>query len=143
MPETAQVVIALAVAAAIGMVFLGPVTTAVNENSGTTTVTNESVTADVGSYVELGAYSVIDGTETVYNASGAEQTAGTDYELAAENSSIKALSGGSIADGETIAVAYDYQASGELATTVMEFIPMMLGLLIFVGIARHVQKEMN
>lgn len=144
----AKLVLAFALAAVIGVIFLQPVVGAVNDNTGSQDVTNETVTAQVGTYVDLGGYDIDENSETVYgynDSSGSYEVAseGTDYEIAYGNGSIKALNGSSlIDDGEDVKVSYTYQASGTLATTVIGFIPVMLGTLVLVVVARGVEKEM-
>lgn len=139
--KTAKMAIGLAVATAIGMVFMGPVTTVVADNTGDVTVTNESVTVQHGTYVELGGYDIDPSSETVYNSSGATMTEGSDYEMAYGNGSIKALSSGSLGDGSTANVTYTYAATGPMAGTIAQFIPVMLAVLIFVGIAGPIMKK--
>lgn len=141
MAKTKQVVLVL-IAVTIGGVLFTPLASSVADNSGTVSVTNESVTADAGNYTDLDGYQIVDGSETVYNASGAEQTAGTDYEMANENGSIKVLSGGSISDGETITVSYDYKATSGSTTTVVQLVPLFMALLILGVLAEKVQRMM-
>lgn len=136
--EVATVVIALTIAATLFV----PIADTVEGNSGTQTVTNESVTADVGNYTELDGYRIDEDSETVYNASGAEMTRGTDYEMGYENGSIKALSGGSISDGTTIQVSYDYQATDGTTSTILDLVPLFVALLILGVMAAKIQEAM-
>ena len=139
--RTVTIVLGFALAATVGMVFFAPVVEAVNTNTGTQSVTNQTVSADVGSYVDLGGYDINTNSETVWmfnDSSGnyEQATSGTDYEMAYQNGSIKALSGSShIDDGETVKVSYDYQASGELTSLVVGFIPVGFATLIFAKLA--------
>jgi hypothetical protein len=144
----AGMVLAFMLAAVIGVIFLQPVVGAANDNSGTQTVTNETIDANYDTFVDLGGYAVVSGSETVWGYNDTDssyETAvqGTDYELNLNSGEIKILNGSSlIEDGETVKVSYDYEASGELTATVMEFIPVMLGTLVLVIVARGVQREM-
>lgn len=148
MNRKAGLVIGFVLAAVFGMIFLGPVIQAVGSNTGTQSETNETVAANVGQFVDLGGYDIETDSETVWaynDTSGSyeQATKGTDYEIAYNNGSVKALSGSSlIEDGEDIKVSYTYQASGGLTTTVVGFIPVMLGTLVLYVISRGVMKEM-
>jgi len=144
----ASVVIGFALAAVIGLIFLGPIVGAVNDNTGAQTVTNESVTANTGQFVDLGGFDLVDGSETVYglnDTSGNYEvaTAGSDYEMDNLDGEVKALSGSSlIEDGEAMKVTYDYTASGSVTSTVVGFIPVMIATLLLFVISQGVIKEM-
>lgn len=141
--QPAKLVIALAVFAAIGVIFLGPVADTVASSTGTQTVTNETVTAAYNQTFDLQGYDVNAGSETVYapNASGtyvvaAEAGNYTFYDAPGEiefNSSSSLIQ-----EGDEVRVSYTYVASDATTTLVVGFIPLGLGLLIFVGIARNV-----
>lgn len=139
-------VVGITVAVAIALIFLGPVSGAVADNTGTANET-ENVTVQTGEYVDLGGYDLVDSTVTVERYDSATDsfestTEGTDYELNLSDGELQALSSGAFNDGETARVEYEYEASGGLTTTVAAFIPTMLGLLAFVAVARQVQQEM-
>lgn len=148
MKGKAALIVGVALALVLGMVFLQPVVSAANDNTGTQTVTNESVTANVGTFVDLGGYSLADGSETVYmlnDTSGEYEvaTSGTDYEMSYNDGAIKALETSThIDDGENVKVSYDYQASDGLTETVGTFVPVMLATLLLVVAANGVRKEM-
>lgn len=149
MANTGKIVLGFAVAAIVAMVFFPAVTNAVGTSTGTQNVTNETVAADVGNYVDLGGYQIDENSETVYaynDTSGSYEVAqkGTDYEMSYENGSIKALSGSSlIDDGEDVKVTYDYQATGATTTLVAGFVPVMVAVLIFATLARGTMKQMG
>ncbi|WP_435125396.1 hypothetical protein [Halobaculum sp. D14] len=132
----------------IAVVLLGPFVTTINGNVGTQTVTNETVTADVGSYVDVTGYNVVSGSATVYgynDTSGSFEVAaaGTDYELDEGAGSVKALNGSTlINDGETMKVSYDYQATSGTTTTVLNLLPLLVGVLILGTVGMKVQKEL-
>lgn len=141
--KVAATLIALTVAATL----FGPVSTAVTQNSGTVSVTNETVTADVGNFTELDGYDIDENSETVYwynSSSSSYETvsSGTDYEMGYENGSIKATSGGTIGDGDKLKVSYDYQATDPTSTTVITLIPLFMALLILVVLASKVMGMM-
>jgi len=125
----AGVLIALTIAASL----FAPVASSVNSSTGVQTVTNETVTADVGNYVDVGGYDIDSSTVTVYQPTGSAYetaTQSTDYEFNTSDGSIKALSGGDIGDGETLKVSYDYQATDDTTSTVANLVPLFMALLI-------------
>lgn len=82
-----------------------------------TTVTNETVTADIDNWTAVDAPDYVlsfDDSVTAYNSSGAELTEGTDYEWNATDGTIKYLGGSSsVSDGEDTSVTYTYTAKTE------------------------------
>lgn len=139
----ARLVLALAVFVAVGVIFLGPVADTVSSSTGTQTVTNETVTAAFNQTIDLQGYDVNAGSETVYapNGSGvyvvaAESGNYTFYDAAGaiEFNSSSTL----IQEGEEVRVSYTYVASDATTTLVVGFIPLGVGLLIFVVVSRHV-----
>lgn len=146
--KTAGVVLASVLAVVVGMVFFPVVVDAVDTSTGTQSVSNETVTAQVGEYVEVSGYNIESGTVTVYgyndtSSSYEQATEGSDYEVKLEEGSLKALSGSSlIDDGEDVKVSYDYQASGATTTLVIGFVPLMIGVLLFWTVASKTQEMM-
>lgn len=142
----AKVLVAVVLAVTTGMIFFPVVTDAVSTSTGTQTVTNETVTAETGEYVDLSGYSLEDGTVTVYgynDTSDSYETAseGSDYEVKLDSGELKALDGSTlIDDGEEVQVSYDYQATDDMTTMVIGFVPVMIGLLLFVVLAQRVQR---
>lgn len=79
-------------------------------------VTNESVTLQAGEWVALerAGSAHTSSNATISNAtSGAAYAEGTDYEYNATDLSVKALSGGSISDGETVYASYEFRERSE------------------------------
>lgn len=72
------------------------------------TITNETWTVNVGTYVELNEEPIKDGSETVYNSTGSVMVKGTDYEIGYDNGTIKALSGGDLTDANTAEITYTH-----------------------------------
>lgn len=148
MPKAAKIVLSLALFAAIGVIFLGPIITTVNGNTGTQAVTNETFVADSGNYTDLQGYDINENSETVYGyneSSGSFEVAseGSDYEMDYEAGRIKPNSSSTlIDDGEDVKVTYDYQATSGITTLIIGFIPVGVGLFIFVGVANRVQGMM-
>lgn len=144
MGGVAAMVLGLAIFAAVGVILLGPVAGVVDQNTGSQTVTNETVYADYNESVDLRGYNIDENSETVWgynDTSGAYEQAvsGTDYTMDYGAGEVDFDSSSSlIDDNEEVKVSYDYQASNTLTTLVIGFIPLAIGLLIFVGIANRV-----
>lgn len=142
--RVAKMALALAVFAAVGMVFFAPLNSAVQDNTGTQTVTNETFAVAFNDSYDLQGYDV-DDSETVWaynqtSGSFEQATEGTDYEFDYDAGEITPLNTSLVDSGEDMKVTYDYQASGTLATTVILFIPVMFGVLIFTKIAMQTQE---
>jgi len=140
----AGMVLGLAIFAAVGVILLGPVAGVVDQNTGDQTVTNETVHADYDQSVDLRGYDLVANSETVWgynDTSGSyeQATSPDDYTLNDAGGDLSFNSSSSlIEDGEEVKVSYDYQASDTLTTLVVGFIPLGVGLLIFVGVAKRV-----
>lgn len=146
--QVAAMVLGLAIFAAVGVIMIGPVSSVVSDNTGTTAVTNETIYADYNESADLRGYNIDENSETVWgynDTSGAYEkaTSGTDYTMNYDAGSIDIESSSSlIDDGEEVKVSYDYQASDPLTTLVVGFIPLAVGLLIFVGVAQRVTEAL-
>lgn len=142
--RSAQVVLALAVFTAVGVILLGPVAAVTDQSTGSQTVTNETVVANHDTAVDLRGYDIDENSETVWgfnDTSGAYEQASSpgDYSIDYNSGELTVNSSSTlIQDGEEVKVSYTYQAAGQLATLVIGFIPLGVGLLIFVGIANRV-----
>lgn len=141
MPSGRKVAMAL-LGATIAAVLLNPLAAAVAGSTGTTTVSNETVTADVGNYSDLDGYDIVSDSETVLNSSGDVMTKGTDYKMAYENGSIKPLAGGDIGDGTQMDVSYEYRVTSGTTSTVIELVTLFAGLLILGTLAFKVSDMM-
>lgn len=143
--KTAAMVLGMAIAVAVGMVFFGPVVSAVNSNTGDQTVTNETFSAEFDTAQDLQGYDVYD-SETVYVENGsntfATATEGTDYTFDYASGEITMLNSTLVSAGDTVKVTYTYEASGALATTVITFIPVIFGTLLFAKVAAKTQDVM-
>lgn len=144
MPRTASTVLALAVFVTVGVVLLGPAAGVVNDNTGVQTVENETVYADYDDPVDLRGYSVQPDSETVwgYNdtaASYEQATSPDDYTVNDNAGTIEFNSSSTLIDsGEEVKVSYDYEAAGSIASLILGFVPLAIGLLLFVGVANRV-----
>lgn len=142
--RTASIVLGLAVFAAVGVILLGPVAEVTQSNTGVQTVTNETVYANYNQSVDLRGYDIQPNTETVWGlneTSGTyeQATSGTDYTLNDGAGTIEFNSSSTLIDsGEEVKVSYDYEAAGALPSLVIGFIPLAIGLLLFVGISSRV-----
>jgi hypothetical protein len=143
----AALVLGFVLAAVFGLIFLQPVVGAVNDNTGQQSVTNETVTADLDSYVDLGGYDVDEGSVTVYGfndtSSSYETVADADYDVREPEGELRVNSSASVVqDGETVKVSYDYQASDGVATTVIQFVPVIMATLVLFVLSQGVQRGM-
>lgn len=141
-------IVGVAIAVAIAAILLNPVVTAVQDETGVQTVTNETVTVQNDTYTDLEGYNLENGSVTVYgynDTSGnyEQATEGTDYEINLEPGEIKAANGSSlIEDGEDVKVTYDYAATSGMTTTIIGYGPVFLGLLLLTTVGMKVQNEL-
>jgi hypothetical protein len=141
-------VVTVALAVAIAAILFGPMVTAVSDNTGTQTVTNETVTADADTYVDLDGFQVVDNSETVWgynDTSGSYEQAAesTDYEINNTAGTIQALSGSSlIDDGEEMKVSYDYEATTGTTTMVVQYGPTFVAVLLLTVVGMKVTEMM-
>lgn len=143
-----KTVVGVALAVTIAAILLGPIVTAVNDNTGVQTVENETVTADIGNYTSLDGWQIDESSEVVYgyndtSASYEQLTEGTDYEMDYEAGQIKALSGSTIVDdGEDMKVTYDYQSTDDMTTTIIGYGPTFLALLLLTVVGARVTESL-
>lgn len=139
MASNGKEVAAIAIAVAVAAMFLAPVATTVSDNTGTQSVTNETITASTSNYVSLDGWDVVDGSVTVYgynDSSGSYETAteGADYSIKLEPGSLQANSSSTlIEDGEDVKVSYDYEATTGTQTLVAGFI-VTLFITLIIGV---------
>lgn len=143
--KTAAMVLGFAIAVTVGMVFFGPLATAVSDNTGDQDVTNETFTADFDDAHDLQGYDVYD-SETVWVANGSntfeQATEGTDYTFDYASGEITMQNTSLVDAGDTVKVEYTYEASDPLASTVIGFIPVIFGTLLFAKVAFAAQDVM-
>lgn len=147
MARTARTVLLLAVFAAIGVIMLGPIVDTVNGNTGTQSVTNETVTADYNNSFDLTGYQIDASSVTVYGyndtSSSYETAPSGDYSVNTGPGTIEFNNSSTlIQDGEDVKVTYDYQSTNETTTLVLGFLPVGVGVLIFAVVAQRVQGVM-
>lgn len=103
------------------------------------TVTNETVTQDVGNYTAVsaagdeGVKGFLD-DEVVYNSSDVQLTEGTDYEWNETDGTIKFLSTTDTTDGANanITYTYDYMGDDQVATVQRISQAMLLGGVVII-----------
>lgn len=147
MAKAARGVVAVVLAVTIASVLIAPIADVVGDNTGTQTVTNESVQTNFDEVQDLEGYDIDDSSETVYydnGTAGSYETAteGTDYELYPQNGSIELLSSGNIESGDDVQVTYDYQATGSTTTLIAGFVVTFVVLLILGTVAGKLQEMM-
>lgn len=137
--RAATLILALAVFTAVGVIFLGPVAEVTAGSTGQQTVTNETVIANYNNSADLRGYDLDPGSETVYAPDGGSYIVVAEsgnYTLADAPGELSFNSSSTvIQEGEEVKVSYTYQASGALTALVVGFVPLALGLLIFVKLS--------
>jgi len=128
-------VIGLLFAVVMAVVLFVPISDAVTQNTGATTVTNESVDGVTDTYQDLDGYDIETDSETVYwfnTTSGSWETlaSGTDYEMNYSAGEINLLSSGEVSDGDDVRATYTYQQTSGMTTTVVGFVPLFMAVLI-------------
>ena len=117
------------------------------------TVTNETVTQDVGNWTAVdaadkeGVKGFLD-NEVVYNSSDTELTEGTDYEWNETDGTIKFLSTASTTDGNNanITYTYDYMGDDQVSTVQRISQAMLLGgvviIVLFAAVVLRVLRNL-
>lgn len=136
----------MVIAIAIGATLFAPINTAVNTNSGAQDVTNESVAANLDSYVGLDGYDVDETSETVrwFNSTSDSYetlSEGSDYELRYGAGEINVSSSSPVGSGDEVLVTYVYQSTSGSTTLLMGMIPVLVATLLL-GIAAFKAMEM-
>jgi hypothetical protein len=143
---TPRQIVAFIVGITIVVTVFSPFSVIVNDNSGTTTVSDETLTADVGNFSDLRGYNIDSGSLSVerYNTTSDsyESVAGSDYELEADAGRLKPLASGAIEDGDELRVDYDYRVTDGTTTTIVEILPTIVVLTILGLIGLRLQEGM-
>lgn len=116
MEDNFKQVVTLAILLIVGVYLVGAVYGSVPASE-TTTVTNESVTINYSTSIQVSetyGETYFD-NETVYNSSGAELTEGTDYEWYPDNQSLRFYSTTSTTEGNEANVTYSFDAKPGMA----------------------------
>jgi len=130
----------LMIAVAIAATLITPFVGAISGNTGAVDTT-DNVTAQVGDYQEIDGYDIDVGTFTA-SQGGAELASGTDYELNETAGTVKFLSSGSVTDGDTVDLSYEYQATDGTTSTIADLLPLFVALLVLVTLAAGVTSRL-
>lgn len=135
-----RLILAFFAIAILAMVALAGVQASLEDAGDDRMIENETWTPNAGTVTELeesnrkGAYYA--DRVNVYNATGVEMDAGSDYEWFVENGTVKALTGGEL-DGETEAtITYEFQQTTkeqrEMAGMISH-VPQAMGMALPLG----------
>jgi len=108
------------------------------------TESNETFTADFGNAVDLAGYNIDESTLVVVDSNG-DTIPESNYSVDTEPGEITVFSNATnsgVSDGDSLETTYDYQATGSTTTTVVGFIPVMLGVLLMVALSRKIEMGM-
>lgn len=136
-------ILALALAVTVSLVVLAPVVTSIDNSTGTQSVDNESFTADFGNFSDVSGYNIDSSTVEVYDDSG--QVSSDNFTVESGSGEIQLFSNATndgVTDGETVDATYEYQATEGVTTTVIGFVPVMLGVLVMVALSRKITEMM-
>jgi hypothetical protein len=143
--KQAQIVVGLALAATVAIIGLAVASPVVADNTGTVSVTNETVTAS-NETIDLDGYDIDPATVVVYGYNETSDSYETtdDYTLSETPGEIQFDPANStlIDDGEEVKVTYDYQATGSMTTLVAGYLPLGLGLIALVTVASRFEELM-
>lgn len=141
--DVSGLIIAIVVAVVIGATMLGVVLDTTSANTGTQSVTNESLTesASLGETYELEGYEVVSGSETVWFENGSagsfeQATAGTDYTVDQMPGDVTLEESGEIDAGDEVKVSYDWEATDSTTTTILDLLGLFIALILLVFVAR-------
>lgn len=140
-----RTIAALLIAVTIAGTLVVPISDIVDSSTGTQTVNNTTVTADVGNYsADLEGYNVVQSSETVYwynSSSGSNETLseGTDYEFDYDDARVKPLASSDVSDGDTLYVSYDYEATDGTVSSIAGLVPLFVVLLMLVKLSDKVR----
>jgi len=143
--KQAQLVVGLALAAAVAIIGLAVAAPVVTSSTGTVSVTNETVTAS-SETIDLNGYNIDPATVVVYgynDSSGSYETT-NDYTLSERPGEIQVDPANStlIDDGETVKITYDYQATDGITSLVTGYLPLGLGLVALVVLSSRLEELM-
>jgi len=130
------------IAATIAAVLFNPLANVAGANSGTQHVTNETLSAQPGSYQDLNGYNIHHG-ETVYWENGSSYqvlSSPSDYSMKYTPGQIRINNSSSVASGDSIRVTYDYDATTGATTELVKVVPLLAAVLILGYLGRNVTK---
>lgn len=133
-------------ALAVGAIFIGPFSSIVTSTTESKHVTNESLTADPGTWQDLDENSLVGGSETVFaenTTSGDFETAekDTDYEFNYSHGRIKPLNSSTvIQDGDELKVTYDWKRARGQTAQVIGLLPLFVAVFMVLIIGGQIGK---
>jgi hypothetical protein len=135
-------VIALIIILGVGAVAFAP---AYVDGADRQSVTNESITVDYSAPQSVSESGLeYDDTVSVYNSSGAELAAGTDYDWNATDGTVTFQNTSATADGEAATISYQYRAASEQHETragIAGFVGQALTWLLVLMAGGYVFRE--
>jgi hypothetical protein len=143
--KQANLVVGLALAAAVAIIGLAVAAPVVADSTGTVSVTNETVTAS-NETIDLDGYEIDSSSVVVYgynDTSGSYETT-NDYTLSPTPGEIQFDPANStlIDDGEDVKITYDYQATDGITSLVTGYLPLGLGLVALVALSSRLEELM-
>jgi len=144
MASDAKKAVAVMMAVAIVVVIFPTLSATVNNNSGAVDATNETLTAQNDTYVDLKGYNIHSGSETVYwyNSTSSSYETTTDYTLNESGGAILVNTSNKIAAGDDIKVSYTYQATDGATTTIIGLVTTFLALLTLVYVGNELTDKL-
>lgn len=132
----------LVIAVTIAATLVGPFVGAISGNVGTVSATDNITASTDGDYQDLEGYD-IDGATFTAEVSGTTLSEGSDYELNETEGTVSFLTGSAnVNDGDTVDIAYDYQATDGTTSTIADLLPLFVALLVLVTIAKGVTNRL-
>lgn len=120
----------IAVIAVFLVLLLPGLNAAYSDATVTETIDNESLTVDYSVPADLEASDVVSyGNATVFNSTGAELAAGTDYDYDQSNGTVQFLNTANTTSGNTATVTYDYETRQDAAAGVATLLAPMGSIL--------------
>ena len=134
-------IVGVMIAATVVLTLFTPISGIIDDTTSVTQIQDEEVVASNSSFVQLDGYKIHQDSDLVQykNATSVWVNAseGTDYEMDYEDGAIKALVNGSIEDGETIRVSYDYKKADGATATILLMVPLFMALVVMVTFKDH------
>lgn len=141
--------IALTIALVIAVTMISVLIPVVADNSGTVTVTNETVTESLAynTTYELEGFDLVAGSETVYVENGSagsyETLAASAYTLDDSTAEINFTSAESAsAAGDDVLITYDYNATDSTVETILDLFGLLLALIALVALSGPIQRRL-
>jgi len=137
-----KAVAATLIAMTVVAVFIGPLANVTANNTGVEGV-NETVTIQTDEYTDLSGWDLTNNVTVTTGGGTTTLTEGTDYELNSTVGSIIAVDGSAnVADGDTVRVVYEYEATDSTTETIAGLLPLFAALLIIGTVSLRIRKMM-